>query len=129
MRESPPTAVYAPSDEVDFVVVGAGSAGGVMARELSRAGFRVIVLEQGPYLRTADFRHDELGVIQLAALTNDFHTQPNTFRASESEVAKKKEAVKYGRAVGGGSVHFTANYWRFHEIGRASCRERVYGLV
>ncbi|HMI58811.1 MAG TPA: GMC family oxidoreductase [Gemmatimonadaceae bacterium] len=116
MRENPTGAVYAPNDEVDFVIVGAGAAGGVMARELSRAGFRVVVLEQGPYLRAADFRHDEFGVIQLAALTNDFHTQPNTFRASESEVAKKKDVVKYGRAVGGGSVHFTANYWRFHEI-------------
>ena len=116
MHDPPGGAVYAPADEVDFVVVGAGAAGGVMARELSRAGFRVVVLEQGPYLRAADFHHDELGVTQLAALTNDFHTQPNTLRASESEVAKKKEAVKYGRAVGGGSVHFTGNYWRFHEI-------------
>lgn len=110
MRDNPAGAVYAPNDEVDFVIVGAGAAGGAMARELSRAGFRVVVLEQGPYLRAADFRHDELGVSQLAALTNDFHPQPNTFRASESEVAKKKEVVKYGRAVGGGSVHFTANY-------------------
>lgn len=24
--------------------------------------------------------------------------------------------VQYGQCVGGGSVHFTANYWRFHEI-------------
>ncbi|HEV7703851.1 MAG TPA: GMC family oxidoreductase [Gemmatimonadaceae bacterium] len=116
MQQHPAGAVYAPTDEVDFVVVGAGSAGGVMARELSQAGFRVVVLEQGPYLRAGDFRHDELGVTQLAALTNDFHKQPNTFRASENEVATKKEVVKYGRAVGGGSVHFTANYWRFHEI-------------
>ncbi|MDQ2765956.1 MAG: GMC family oxidoreductase [Gemmatimonadota bacterium] len=116
MRDHPVGVVYAPSDEVDFVIVGAGAAGGVVARELSRAGYRVVVLEQGPYLRAADFQHDELGVGQLAALTNDYHNQPNTFRASESEVAKKKEAVKYGRAVGGGSVHFTANYWRFHEI-------------
>lgn len=25
------------------------------------------------------------------------------------------KAIEYGRQVGGGSVHFTANYWRFHE--------------
>src|SRR5262249_21372611 len=24
--------------------------------------------------------------------------------------------IAYGRCVGGSSVHFTANYWRFHEI-------------
>ncbi|MEO7039760.1 MAG: GMC family oxidoreductase [Gemmatimonadaceae bacterium] len=116
MIDTPPSAVFAPTDEVDFVIIGAGSAGGVMARELSQRGFRVVVLEQGPYLRAADFRHDELAISQLCALTNDQHKQPNTFRTSEKDVAKKKEVIKYGRVVGGGSVHFTANYWRFHEI-------------
>jgi choline dehydrogenase-like flavoprotein len=108
--------IFAPSDEVDFVIVGAGAAGGVMARELSQAGFRIVVLEQGPYLRAADFKHDELAIDAMAALTNDYHTQPNTFRASPNDVAKTKGVIKYGRLVGGGSVHFTANYWRFHEI-------------
>ena len=43
-------ATFRPSDAVDFLVIGAGAAGGVMAKELSTAGFRVVVLEQGPYL-------------------------------------------------------------------------------
>ena len=34
--------------EVDFVVIGSGAAGGVLAKELSSAGFSVVVLEQGP---------------------------------------------------------------------------------
>ena len=107
---------YRVSDEVDFVVVGAGSAGGVVARELSTAGFRVVVLEQGPYLREADFRHDELGVFALSALTNDFRQSPNTFRVKSTDTAAIKPTVQYGRVVGGGSVHFTGNYWRLHEI-------------
>ncbi|MEP7086672.1 MAG: NAD(P)-binding protein, partial [Gemmatimonadota bacterium] len=114
--DTPPGALYKPNDEVDFVIIGAGAAGGVMARELSQSGFRVVLLEQGPYLRASDFRHDELAINALSALTNDWHTQPNTFRTSEKDVAKPKGVVKYGRVVGGGSVHFTANYWRFHEI-------------
>lgn len=114
--DTSPGAVYKPNDEVDFVIIGAGSAGGVMARELSQSGFRVVLLEQGPYLRAGDFRHDEIAIDKLAALTNDYHNQPNTFRTSEKDVAKPKGVVKYGRLVGGGSVHFTANYWRFHEI-------------
>ena len=36
-----PSFRYAPTDEVDFAIVGAGAAGGVMARELSRDGYRV----------------------------------------------------------------------------------------
>ena len=27
-----------------------------------------------------------------------------------------RPTIGYGRMVGGGTVHFTANYWRFHEI-------------
>jgi len=109
---------------VDFVVIGAGAAGGVVAKELSTAGFQVVVLEQGPYLRAEDFDHDELKRKWLFAppyigqdvLTNDHALQPNTFRKTEKEKAKIFPSVQYGRCVGGGSVHFTANFWRFHEI-------------
>src|SRR3984893_16590895 len=107
---------YKPSEEVDFVVVGSGASGGVLAKELSSNGFRVVVLEQGPYLREADFGHDEIKVLQQHALTNDFGRQPHTFRATPQEKAKKQYSVMYGRCVGGSSVHFTANFWRLHEI-------------
>ena len=107
---------FGPGDVVDFVVVGSGAAGGVMARQLSRAGFTVVVLEQGPYLTEKDFRHDELASGAMAALTNDFRVQPNTYRKTAAEVAVKRPAVAYGRVVGGGTTHFTGNYWRFHEI-------------
>ncbi len=103
------------ADTVDFIVIGAGAAGGVVAKQLSTAGFTVVVLEQGPYLRERDFRHDEIGVINRAAITNDPALLPNTFRRTDSEPARKQRAVEYARLVGGGSVHFTANYWRFHE--------------
>ena len=55
-------APFTTRDEVDFVVVGSGSAGGIVARELSLAGFSTVVLEQGPYLRPGDFTHDEWSV-------------------------------------------------------------------
>jgi choline dehydrogenase-like flavoprotein len=119
--------IYQPSDAVDFVIIGAGAAGGVMSKELSSAGFRVVVLEQGPWLKAADFRHDEVSVGYRSGLTNDHRLQPNTFRSSPREKAKRQPAVEYGRMVGGGSVHFTGNYWRFHP---ADFRERsVFGAV
>ena len=107
---------YRPADEVDFVIVGSGASGGVMARELSQAGFSVVVLEQGPWLTEKDFKHDEIWVNEKNGLTNDHELQPNTFRENESETAKKNGWAQYGRVVGGGSVHFTANYWRFPEV-------------
>jgi len=109
---------------VDFAVIGAGGAGAIVAKELSAAGFRVVVLEQGPYLHESSFDHDELKFkdvfdppyIGQEVLTNIHSLQPNTFRKTESEKAEVAPAITYGRCVGGGTVHFTANYWRFHEI-------------
>ena len=108
--------LYKPSDEVDFVIVGSGAAGGVLAKELSTNGFRVVVLEQGPYLKEADFSHNEVEVFLGHQLTNDPKLQPVTFRKTLQDQAKTQPSVLYGRCVGGSSVHFTANYWRFHEI-------------
>jgi choline dehydrogenase-like flavoprotein len=107
---------YKPSDQVDFVIVGSGAAGGVLAKELSHNGFRVVVLEQGPYLKEADFSHNEIEVFIRHQLTNKPELQPMTFRKTPQEKANIQPAVMYGRCVGGSSVHFTANFWRFHEI-------------
>jgi choline dehydrogenase-like flavoprotein len=104
------------ADEVDFVIIGSGAAGGVMAKELSTNGFSVVVLEQGPYLTENDFSHNEIEVWTNHQLTNNPKVQPQTFRKTEQDKAQTQYAVMYGRCVGGSSVHFTANYWRFHEI-------------
>src|SRR5215472_330948 len=121
------SAPFKTSEEVDFVIVGAGAAGGVMAKELAVAGFSVVVLEQGPYLTAKDFSHDEIKYAVQNALTNDPAHQPITYRRHAGEVAKPFKAVEYGRQVGGGTVHFTGNYWRFHE---SDFHERsLYGTI
>src|SRR5271157_661477 len=107
---------YRPSEEVDFVIVGSGAAGGVLAKELSTAGFKVVVLEQGRFIPASDFGHDEIAQSQEHALTNNFQRQPQTFRKTPRDKAEKQFSAIYGCCVGGGTVHFTANFWRFHEI-------------
>src|SRR5215469_3236640 len=103
---------FAPSETVDFVIVGSGAAGGILAKELSTAGFKVVVLEQGPRLTEADFTHDEFGVFFRSLHENSPATQPQTFRHSATEVAQKAQPLIYGRLVGGSNAHFTANFWR-----------------
>ena len=110
---------FGANDTVDFVVVGSGAAGGVMARELSQAGFDVLVLEQGPRFTAADFKHDELDHWFNNALLNSPETSPQTFRRSAADTAERVRnfpSLWYARMVGGSSNHFTANYWRFHEV-------------
>ena len=108
-----------PLDEpVDFVIVGSGSAGGIIAKELSTNGFKVVVLEQGPYRKATDFRHDELAVNYLGELTGgDHHANQQTFRNDASKVAEVRttQPAYYAQGVGGSSVHFTANFWRLRE--------------
>jgi choline dehydrogenase-like flavoprotein len=125
-----PARRFRTQEAVDFVVVGSGAAGGVVARELATAGFDVVVLEQGPYLQPHQFRHDELGYVLNQELMGPMATHPQTFRRSESEEARvwgPPSPILYLRAVGGSSVHFTGNYWRFHPI---DFREhRVWGDI
>jgi choline dehydrogenase-like flavoprotein len=107
------------NETVDFVVVGSGAAGGVVARELSQAGFSVLVFEQGPRYSPADFEHDELKYFFLSGITVDPKVSPQSFRSSPDVAAtpaRGGQPALYARLVGGSSNHFTANFWRFHEI-------------
>lgn len=110
--------LYQTREEVDFVVIGSGAAGGVLARELAAAGFSVVVLEQGRYRRPEDFRHDEFAAWFDGELTGG---EPQTFRRSADESGTTRapwelSPAYYARTVGGSSVHFTANYWRFRPV-------------
>ncbi|MFQ6006606.1 MAG: GMC family oxidoreductase [Woeseia sp.] len=107
-------------EPVDFAIVGSGSAGGIIAKELSTAGFDVVLFEQGPYRKPHDFTHDELSVVyynQLLGGPPEVHQQ--TFRNDASKVATVLEShlpAEYAQTVGGSSVHFSGNFWRFREI-------------
>ena len=113
-----PTSVqFRPDTVVDFVVVGSGAAGGIIAKELATAGFTVVVMEQGPLIRPDQFEHDEVANFFNNAIFNKPADQPQTFRKTPADTAHPAGTpLGYHRLVGGGSIAFTANYWRLHEI-------------
>ena len=89
---------YTPTTEVDFVVIGSGAAGGIMAKQLSQAGFSVVVLEQGgwgKYGRDHEYNKDEWlnrNQAQEDRLMSDPTRQRNTFRRNDKEKAAARHA-------------------------------------
>jgi gluconate 2-dehydrogenase alpha chain len=102
--------------KTDVVIVGLGAAGGVIAAELAKAGMKVIGLERGPRLETADFQaQDELRFAQRQELRPDVKRQPVTWRPNAGSRATPIRSLSYGNNAGGGTVHYGAVSWRFHE--------------
>jgi choline dehydrogenase-like flavoprotein len=108
---------FRPQEEVDFVIIGSGAAGGIMAKQLSTAGFSVVVLEQGgwgKYGHERDYTKDELlnrnPDLEDRLMSNPA-TQRNTFRRNDREEAVRG-GHSYGCVVGGGTVTYGGSSWR-----------------
>ena len=108
---------FRPQEEVDFVIIGSGAAGGIMAKQLSVAGFSVVVLEQGgwgKYGHEWDYTKDELlnrNPSPEDRLMSDPARQRNTFRRNDREEATRGRH-SYGCVVGGGTVTYGGSSWR-----------------
>ncbi len=87
------------SDSFDYVIVGAGSAGCVLADRLSEGGARVALLEAGPPDRHP-FIHIPAGVRNLL-----HDARVNWMYASEPEASSGNRAIHWprGRVLGGSS--------------------------
>jgi choline dehydrogenase-like flavoprotein len=97
---------FAEHEEVDYCIVGVGSAGGVLLQRLARAGFKVVGIEAGPFWDTErDWVSDEHGSHELywEDLRITGGTHPLALGANNS-----------GKGVGGGSVHWAAFTPRLH---------------
>ncbi|TFH73706.1 GMC family oxidoreductase [Gammaproteobacteria bacterium LSUCC0112] len=131
MAENSAAVTFPSREEVDFVIVGSGAAGGIVAKELSTAGFKVVVLEQGPHLTAADFRHDEWGIEHnFDLMWNARKGHPQTERRDASETAGPAGyGLAYAHNVGGSSIHFSGNFWRLRPIDfiEASVRGTIPG--
>ncbi|QGH68311.1 GMC family oxidoreductase [Pseudactinotalea sp. HY158] len=97
---------YRDEDEVDLVVVGAGAGGSVLAQRLARAGWRVVVLEAGPFWHPdEDWVSDEAGSHHL------YWNEPRVIGGTDPVALGKNNS---GRGVGGSMVHYAGYTPRFH---------------
>jgi choline dehydrogenase-like flavoprotein len=97
---------FADTDEVDMVIVGCGAGGGVLAQRLARAGWRVVVLERGPFWDPdRDWVSDEAGSHGL------YWTDTRIIGGTDPVEMGKNNC---GQGVGGSMVHFAGYTPRFH---------------
>src|SRR5436305_14043508 len=98
--------------EVDAVLIGVGLVGTMLARELTRAGLRVVGLERGePRSTVPDFQgpqvHDELKYSIRKALMQDTARETLTFRNRTGDTAlpiRRWASFLPGTGVGGAAV-------------------------
>jgi choline dehydrogenase-like flavoprotein len=97
---------YRDDDEVDLCIVGAGAGGSVLAQRLARRGWRIVVLEAGPFWDPdSDWVSDEAGSHDL------YWTEPRVIGGSDPVELGKNNS---GRGVGGSMVHYAGYAPRFH---------------
>jgi len=93
-------------EEVDLAIVGCGAGGSVLAQRLARRGWRVVVLEAGPFWDPdTDWVSDEEGA-------RDLYWNANRIVGGDDPIELGKN--NSGHGVGGSMVHFAGYAPRFH---------------
>ena len=106
---------------VDAVVVGAGAGGGVIAKELCTAGFRVCLLERGQWAGPWTDRKDDLCNQRTSALGAPFGPEDGRNPRVVVDANGRERVVQPGdgsysnnaACVGSGTVSYGAMAWRY----------------
>ncbi len=110
--------------EVDAVIVGLGWTGGILAKELTEAGMKVVALERGDVRSTdKDFAvpnvRDELRYVVRHELMQNAARDTLTVRNNVSQEAlpmRKLGSFLPGEGVGGSGTHWSGHTWRWTDM-------------
>ncbi|AIF44325.1 GMC family oxidoreductase [Virgibacillus sp. SK37] len=104
--------------KVDAVIVGSGWAGGIIAAELAKKGYKVVGLERGENKKPEDYigTKDELRFSRRYEMMQDLTKETITSRKRDSETAlpvRTNENALLGTDTGGAGVHWNGVNFRF----------------
>lgn len=93
-------------EEVDLAIVGAGAGGSTLAQRLARKGWKIVILESGPFWDPdRDWVSDEAGSHRI------YWNEPRVISGEDPVELGKNNS---GHGVGGSMVHFAGFAPRFH---------------
>ncbi|MBT8063991.1 MAG: FAD-binding protein, partial [Gammaproteobacteria bacterium] len=98
------------SRDFDVCVIGSGAGGGPIAYTLAKAGFSVIVLEKGPWLKEQHFTKDELACCRRNVYTPRLD--------EEQHVIEEEDKTEEWRATATGQSGW--NFWNGNCVGGSS---------
>lgn len=93
------------TDIADYVIIGSGASGATAAWVLSSAGYSVVILEEGPWIRTREF-----GIDVYPAMKSMFRDM-----GAHTAFGRATMPVLQGRCVGGSTTVNSAIAWRAPE--------------
>lgn len=107
----------------DVCVVGSGAGAGPIIYELSKAGFQVVVIEKGAFIKTEEFNKDELAVCRKnkysPSLEDEYHVIEYKNKAGEwVQRPNYKGGSNFwnGTVLGGASNFMSGHFWRMKPI-------------
>ncbi len=101
---------YSQSEAVDLVVVGAGAGGTTLAQRLARAGWRIVILEKGPFWDPdRDWVSDEKGSAKIYWIDV---VRRLPLRLPREDPQELVSVVKGRRCAAGDLVDHTAKFRR-----------------
>ncbi len=91
-------------------IVGSGAGAGPVAYELSKAGYSVVVLEKGPWIKTTDFNKDEIVSSRRDVYTPSSLNEPQVIEWENDE----------GAFIGKANTHGGIDLWNGSCVGGSS---------
>ncbi len=103
----------------DVCLIGSGAGAGPVAYELSRAGYKVLVLEKGPWYKREQFFKDEIGVCRRSSFTPLLNEEQHVLEEKSADHWERTPTLKSGwdfwnGNMVGGSSNLMSGY--FHRM-------------
>lgn len=107
----------------DICIVGSGAGAGPIIYELSKAGYKILVLEKGPWFKTDDFTKDEMVATRKSVYTPDLKDEKHVLVQKEDDGKYYSESTLSsgndfwnGNVVGGSSNFMSAYFHRLKPV-------------